>query len=421
MATRTTLTHQIIDERAAKHLRIVSWLAAPLWIFWIGFDYLFANELFFLFLPFRILGTLVSIITIYLLDKISIHWLHRAMYTYYIIALTSMMVTIDNDSLLVYFMGYAMVVMILFFVLILTIPEIIYFALLTAFSFIFILFFSEHEKVEIMGNGGFVFVTIFLVMVFISGIRYSGLQREIELIRQSEQADLILTSNERLAREIEERKQIESNLKLALEEKEILLKEVHHRVKNNLQVISSILSLQSSTTSDANSIELLAESRRRIRAMALIHEKLYTTRNFSGIDFGEYLVQLAHDLVNSYSMDLKHKPTLEISCDALELKLDQAIPLGLILNELITNAIKYGKSLEEISKITIEMMVTNNQVILSIRDNGTGFNLNQPIEFNQTLGIQLIRTLTEQLDGQVSFSNHENGGAWIRLEFPYLN
>lgn len=421
MATRTTLTHQIIDERAAKHLRIVSWLAAPLWLFWIGFDYLFAEDLFLTYLPFRLMGTVVSLLTVYCIGKFQVKWIHCSMYSFYIVTLTLMLSTIGIQSMMVYFMGYAMILMIMFFVLILSIPEIIYFAAITALSFLFILFFTGHSKVDIMGNGGFVFVTIYLVMVFISGIRYSGMQREIELIRQSEQADLIFSSNERLAREIEERKEIESNLKLALEEKEILLKEVHHRVKNNLQVISSILNLQSSTTTDTNSIELLAESRRRIRAMALIHEKLYTTRNFSGIDFGAYLVQLANDLVNSYSMDSEHKPTLEISCDTLELKLDQAIPLGLILNELITNSIKHGRSTNGLSCIIIKLAKGDTQISLSLQDNGSGFNLNQPIESHQTLGIQLIQTLTEQLDGQVSFSNHENGGAWIHLKFPYLN
>lgn len=421
MSTRTTLVHRIIQERALKHLKLVSWLAAPLWLVWIGFDYLFAPEQFYLFLPIRIGGTLISLLTVYYLDKCAIQTLHRLMYSFYIGVLTLMMLAIPTSALTIYFMGYAMILMIMFFVLILSISEIVYFASITALSFLHILFLSGHETVLILGNGGFVFVTIYIVMVFISGIRYTGLLREIELIRSAEKADFMRTSNEKLQKEIEERKQIAQRLQYLLEEKEILLKEVHHRVKNNLQVISSILSLQSATTADSNAIALLSESRRRIRAMALIHEKLYKTQNFSGIDFGHYLKQLTHDLVDSYHAAGEDPPNLLVTADSTEINLDQAIPFGLMVNELISNALKYGRPKTGTQVIRVELVRKKDTIALIVCDNGSGFAPNESVDDSSTLGLQLVKTLTEQLEGTCKFENDVNGGAKVTIEFPYLN
>jgi len=203
-----------------------------------------------------------------------------------------------------------------------------------------------------------------------------------------------------VAHDISEKKKSSIEIEESLKEKEVLLKEIHHRVKNNLQVISSILNLQSSFVQDENTLGILQESRNRIRSMAIIHENLYRTEDFSSINFSNYLDNLTSSLVSSYRID--DAVVLDTQLEDVDLILDQAIPCGLLVNELITNALKYAWKPGEVGTIRIVLEEKNNVVQLEISDDGVGL----PMVFEEmksdTLGLQLVVTLVEQLDGEIS-------------------
>ncbi len=203
-----------------------------------------------------------------------------------------------------------------------------------------------------------------------------------------------------VAHDITEKKKTEQKIVVSLKEKEILLKEIHHRVKNNLQVISSILNLQSSFVTDKKTLEILDESRNRIRTMAIIHENLYRTTNFSSIDFTNYISTLSSNLIATYHVRTS-RIKLITEMDEVNLVLDQAIPCGLLINELITNAIKYAFPEGKEGEIFIGLKEENEQIEIKIEDNGVGLQKDFNILKSDTLGLQLVATLVEQLEGQI--------------------
>ncbi|NRA12006.1 MAG: PAS domain S-box protein [Crocinitomicaceae bacterium] len=217
-----------------------------------------------------------------------------------------------------------------------------------------------------------------------------------------------------VAHDISEKKKASNAMESSLKEKEVLLKEIHHRVKNNLQVISSILNLQSSFVTDKNTLDILQESRNRIRSMAIIHENLYRTEDFSSIKFASYIKNLTHNLIASYSVN--RKVILDIDLADVDLVLDQAIPCGLLLNELITNSLKYAWKDGENGIISIRLKEVKNIVELVIKDNGIGL----PVEFEKmdsdTLGLQLVITLAEQLDAELKVDVKEGTEYLIKFE-----
>lgn len=221
-----------------------------------------------------------------------------------------------------------------------------------------------------------------------------------------------------ISHEITEKKASESQIRQSLKEKEVLLKEVHHRVKNNLQVISSILNLQSSYVKDDQILSILRESQNRIKSMSYIHESLYQTKNFSSINFSEYIVNLSNNLFHSYQI-FDNFIELKLKVEPVNLNLDQAIPCGLIVNELITNALKYAFKGKKTGEIFIGITEKGKTISISIEDNGVGL----PKGFNylktETLGLQLVVTLVEQLDGQLNMKS-ENGTKYL-ITFDKLN
>lgn len=217
-----------------------------------------------------------------------------------------------------------------------------------------------------------------------------------------------------VAHDSSEKKQISINIVESLREKEILLKEIHHRVKNNLQVISSILNLQSSFVTDENTLEILQESRNRIRSMAIIHENLYRTEDFSSINFSSYLENLSANLVASYRIN--EEVVLETNLNDVDLILDQAIPCGLLVNELITNALKYAWKHGEKGIITINLFQTGPDVNLHIFDDGVGLPFNFKESKPETLGLQLVETLIEQLDGELDVQIENGTKYFIKFE-----
>lgn len=196
-----------------------------------------------------------------------------------------------------------------------------------------------------------------------------------------------------------------------LKEKEVLLKEVYHRVKNNMQVISSILNLQSTYIEDENLTAIIRDSQNRINSMALIHEKLYNTKDFSNINFANYITDLCSSLVNSYNSK-SSKIDLVFNLEEVELSLNNAIPLGLILNELISNSLKYAFKEKEEGEIKIKLTRKEEEISLEFSDNGKGLPENVNFRDTKTLGLQLVNTLVEQIRGEIGLIN-EHGVSFL--------
>lgn len=200
----------------------------------------------------------------------------------------------------------------------------------------------------------------------------------------------------------------------ALKEKEILLKEVHHRVKNNMQVISSILNLQSSYVKDSYALSLLKDCQNRIKSMAFIHESLYQNKNLTEVNFAEYISSLTKNLVHSYSTEIKNIKLL-LNLKNVYLNLDASISCGLILNELISNSLKYAFPNNKAGIIFVNLSVKDKLVNIEIGDNGIGINENLDIKKTPTLGLQLVNTLVEQINGKIIVER--KNGTKFNIEF----
>jgi PAS domain S-box-containing protein len=204
-----------------------------------------------------------------------------------------------------------------------------------------------------------------------------------------------------LAHDITEKKQAAEKVKQSLKEKDVLLKEVHHRVKNNLQVISSILNLQSSYIKDRYTQEMYMELQNRIKSMSFIHESLYRTKDFSSIDFSEYVVNLCNNLVHSYQIyDTSIKP--EIDVENVYLNLDISIPCGLIINELVSNSFKYAFKSKRSGKVIVSIKQKPNKIVeMIISDDGPGLPKDLDFRKTESLGLQLVVTLVDQISGKI--------------------
>ncbi len=193
-----------------------------------------------------------------------------------------------------------------------------------------------------------------------------------------------------------------------LESKEILLKEIHHRVKNNLQLISSLINLQKNKLSDKRTIQVLSESRNRIHAMALVHKKLYEEKNQSVVDFRPYL----DELINSHQ-NLNYPIKCTLIADHVLLDLDTAIPLSLIANELVTNSFKHAFTMDR--ENTLDVILTEekeNGYVLKLVDNGPGLPEGFSLESSESLGMEIVNALSNQIDADISFNSTPTGTAF---------
>jgi hypothetical protein len=223
-------------------------------------------------------------------------------------------------------------------------------------------------------------------------------------------------AGEGFAIDITGRIEAERKITASLEEKEALLKEIHHRVKNNLQIISSLLSLQSEYVTHAPAMEALRESQGRIRSMAMIHEQLYRSGDLARIEFDSYLRDLTNHLLRTYSVAPEHI-TLSLHVDALPLGIDKAIPCGIIINELVTNSIKHAFGPQQKGAIEIDLhRASPEALVLSVRDNGVGLPEGFRIEEAPSLGMKLVHALSDQLRGTVEIRCE--GGTEVSLRFP---
>ena len=218
-----------------------------------------------------------------------------------------------------------------------------------------------------------------------------------------------------VTRDIAERVRAAEKIKKSLQEKNILLKEIHHRVKNNMQVISSMLNLQSEYINDEKYYALFKECQHRVKSMALVHELLYQSKDLAKVDFKEYINNLARILFRSY--EACGAVDLQVNVDDIILELDAAIACGLILNELLSNALKHAFPNGRRGTIRVDLRRNNGECVLVVEDNGIGFS--KDINFRETtsLGLQLVTSLTEQLEGSIEL-NSNDGGSEFRITFP---
>lgn len=218
-----------------------------------------------------------------------------------------------------------------------------------------------------------------------------------------------------LAHDLTEWDRAEESIKASLREKEVLLKEINHRVKNSLQVASSLLSLQAHKIQDSTLRNLLQESQDRIKAMALIHEKLYDADDLAAVDFGCYMRSLIDDLFTSYAID-EGSVELNLDADLIFLAVDVAIPCGLIVNELISNSLKHAFIPSQRGEIKIQMEEQGETYSLVVGDSGSGFPEGFDMRGSTTMGLRLVNALVDQLKGTVELVSR--GGTQIKINFP---
>ena len=261
------------------------------------------------------------------------------------------------------------------------------------------------------------------------GVEFSG---ELTMVRKSGEhfpvlfslyplpaADGIVTRAVCVAIDITKRKQAEEQIRASLEEKERLLQEIHHRVKNNMQVVSALLVLQSKKTKDRKILEMFRDSEHRIKTMALIHEKLYQSRSFGTIDLTEYLTRLIQYLFRSYE-ERSARVTLDMDVRDISLDIDTALPCSLIINELVSNSLKYAFPDGQGGKIGIRVTKEEGPVYtMEIRDNGVGLPLDLDLERTETLGLRLVHGLAvNQLGGSIE-TGTGRGTSFI-IRFPEM-
>jgi PAS domain S-box-containing protein len=236
---------------------------------------------------------------------------------------------------------------------------------------------------------------------------------EISLSPMESEEGLLVTA---AIRDISDRKNAEEQVRKSLAEKESLLKEVHHRVKNNLQIISSLLRLQSGRVQDPEAMRALVESEERVQSMALLHENLYRSGDLGKVNFQEYLQSLMAELLGTYSA-MSPRVSLLARAEIQGLDLERAVPLGLLINELVTNAFKHAFPGDRPGNLGVTLIEREGgRCLLTVRDDGIG--LPEDVERRKaaSLGLQIVESLARQLGGEYGF--HCDGGTEFRMQFP---
>jgi PAS domain S-box-containing protein len=236
---------------------------------------------------------------------------------------------------------------------------------------------------------------------------------EVELTSKNDDTIIVLLSANLedeiisgMMMDITQRKNAENEIKKSLSEKEVLIREIHHRVKNNLQIIASLLHLQEATVEGEEFINVLKESEVRVKSMAIIHEKLYQSTNFTDVNFKEYIEKLVYDILYTYGVQ-KGSIKTNMNIEDINLNIDTAIPLGLIINEIVTNSAKYAFP-KSSGIITINLKQVSGGMELNISDNGIGLPIDVNLDNTSTLGLQLVKNLTDQIDGHIEI-DRSNG------------
>lgn len=220
-------------------------------------------------------------------------------------------------------------------------------------------------------------------------------------------------------RDLTEKKKAEALILKNIKEKEVMLKEIHHRVKNNLQIITSLLNLQVNLTDDNFSKNVLTQSKTRIQSMCKVHEMLYKSGDFANINYKKYLTELLDQLVNNYSAQ-NQQVDLKINVENLLFNINTAVPLGLVVNELVTNSLKYAFPNNTKGAIFLDIKKVNeNKLQLIYYDTGVGYNPAISFDNATSLGLQLIAALTEQLNGEIQRDLSKKGTYYL-LSFEMI-
>ena len=218
-------------------------------------------------------------------------------------------------------------------------------------------------------------------------------------------------------RDITDRMSAEAQLRASLQEKEVLLKEIHHRVKNNMQVVTSLINLQARKTTDPTALALLRDSQTRVKSMALIHEKLYQSSDLAAIDFHEYVTNLLRFLQSTYVVSAQNVK-LVCEVDSISLGVDIAVPCGLIINELVSNSLKYAFSHSADNKVIVSCHKRDDaHIVLTVSDNGDGFPDDVDFRDRDSLGLKLVHNLTNQLSGELTLDT--TNGTRFTLCIPH--
>jgi two-component system response regulator len=265
--------------------------------------------------------------------------------------------------------------------------------------------FKESGQHEFMGK-----------LVTITGLKKDGTEFpfEMSLAAWISEEKTYLTS---IIRDLTERQKTEKQIKKSLHEKEVLINEIHHRVKNNMQIISSLLNLQTHFASDIKTVNILKETQNRVKSMAIVHEKLYQSPDLTHINFYNYIVSLVTHLFDSYGIT-KSQIKKVIDVQYINLNIDTAVPCGLIICEIVSNSLKYAFKEGRIGKVTVSLKIKEEKFHLTISDDGIGFP--EEIDFKKTdsLGLQLVNSLTNQIDGEIQLD--KTNGTKFNITFKEL-
>ncbi|MBC2711878.1 MAG: sensor histidine kinase [Desulfosarcina sp.] len=263
-------------------------------------------------------------------------------------------------------------------------------------------------------HGSFFFVVLWIVVLLVA-IVLGYLQQNRMVKRKT--AEL---RRELFERQMAEKELLASDQKLrqSLAEKESLLKEIHHRVKNNLQIVSSLLYLQEDYMTDPKGVDILRESQNRVKSMALIHEQLYGTADLAKIDFGRYIEGLTANLFDAYGID-PDRIRLNVRTGDIALGVDMAVPCGLIINELVSNALKHAFLPDASGTIDIAIQTPDTgRIEMVVADDGIGLTEPPADAEKKSLGLRLIDTLTAQLDGTLVINTEKGTRFSITLNAP---
>lgn len=270
------------------------------------------------------------------------------------------------------------------------------------------------ETIRLAKDGSPIEVSVSVSPILDTSGRVVGASKIIHDVTHVRRAEAALRESRELV-ELERAKK-QRVLEGALEEKEVLLREIHHRVKNNLQVISSLLQLQAGHVGSGETRRLFLESEGRIRSMALVHEKLYQSDDFAHIDFGDYVRDLVAGLADSHGGALG-RIHLEVLCDAIQVEIDRAIPCGLVINELVANSFKHGFPDERVGRITVEVVKPDaGTIVIRVADNGIGWPASFDPIASPSLGLRLVRILANQLRGSVTMHGDHGAETVMRVE-----
>lgn len=230
-----------------------------------------------------------------------------------------------------------------------------------------------------------------------------------------ERTDELRSANKKLQDENRERTKAETWLKSSLQEKEVLLQEVHHRVKNNMQIISSMLRLQFRHIHDEQLEIMMRDLQQRIQTMSMVHEKLYQSTSLSNIDLPDFISHLSKELLTSLGINAD-QVVLDLDLEPMTLDVNHTISCGLIINELITNSLKYAFTVGRKGKLSIKLKILpGNRIFLSVADDGPGLPPNQNLQDPHSTGMRLIQILSQQLKGEYSLKN--DNGTYFELKF----